>query len=668
MRVCPTCFSLYGPDTATCPADGQTTEDYVQVLVGRTLGPYRVLSVVGEGGMGVVYECEHPTIGRRVALKVLRPELSLRDDLVERFIQEARAVNTIGHGNIVNIYDFGKTPFGSFYIVMEYLDGDNVRTLVEREGPQPLERVRLTVRGVGAALAAAHAKGFIHRDVKPENIMIIRRRGREYVKLLDFGIVKLLTDDQPRMVRTQADARLGTPKYMSPEQLEQSDVDHRADIYALGAVSYEMLTGKVPFEGDSEVEIRQLQMAHAPLSPSLVLPGAGFSRKVDSAVLWALSVDPANRCSTIVDFITAFEDGYQDSVGTREFPGTPSQPGGQKLKLALAVSLGLLAIVIGVVIALVLLRPQHQPGAGPAPAARPDAAPGPAPLNEAQKMELARTRLRAALGSGEASQRALAAELIGQARRPLMTEKLVAALDDPDPQVRRAAARALGRMQDRQAVPALKRALEDRVGYGAIDVATALAQLGDRAGVTRLRRELARSKNPFRRKYVLHALGELRDRAALEWRRVLAGSRLVNQRLRFKALGYLAALRDSKALATLNEAAQQQDWRVRVLAAEALAAADREAAIQVLKEVLAGAAGEQRTQAAILLAQFGDTTATDVLLESSQASDPESRRRSVLALGFLPRKGKVKARLMQALEDPEFKVSLAAAVALLRPH
>ena len=136
MRVCPTCFSLFGPDQMVCPKDSTATESHIDVLIGKNLGAYVVRSLIGEGGMGVVYAGEHPTLGKRVALKVLRPELSLRDDIVERFVQEARAVNTIGHSNIVNIYDFGRTPFGSFYIVMEYLDGVTLRSLIERAGPR----------------------------------------------------------------------------------------------------------------------------------------------------------------------------------------------------------------------------------------------------------------------------------------------------------------------------------------------------------------------------------------------------------------------------------------------------------------------------------------------------------------------------------------------------
>ena len=659
MKVCPTCFGLYGPEQFLCPKDHTPTEDSVQVLLGRTLGTYEVKSILGEGGMGVVYEGEQPTIGRRVALKVLRPELSLRDDLVERFIQEARAVNTIGHGNIVNIYDFGKTPFGTFYIVMEYLKGDNIRALLDREGIQPLERIRVTVRGVGAALAAAHAKSFIHRDVKPENIMVQSRKGRDYVKLLDFGIVKLT--HRPEYT-TEGKGLMGTPGYMSPEQLEQSTVDHRADIYSLAAVTYEMLTGEPPYPGKNAAEVRQLQITRTPPPPSVCNDRYHLSRKIDAAVLWALSMDPESRCSGIVDFITAFEDGFQSSQ-TPGLSGKLQRPRRRPSRLVIGILLGLLAIAGGIGIGLHLSTWERIPkepmverfSFGDLAVAK----------DHERYQQMARARVVASLQSSNPAARARVIELVGKLSRALFIDSIISALQDPDPQVRRAAARTLGRMKDKRAASPLRRALKQSVGYGAIDIAAALAGVGDDLGVKRLNVELAAARDPFRKKYVLHALGALGAKQANAWRELLDAKQLMAQDLRYRALGYLSALGDQAAQQELREALDRGLWSARIQAAKAYAATDRPVSSAVLRRALREAAGAQRASAALLLAQFGDESALPVLLDFSRGPDLKLRGRCLLALGHLPPR-MVRDRLLEALRDPSEKDSLSAAIAILQ--
>ena len=219
---------------------------------GRTIGSYRIVSKIGTGGMGAVYLAEHPVlVGKRVALKIIHHDLISNGEIVKRFVQEAQAVNRIGHDNIVEIHDFGVTDDGDQFYIMEYLEG---RTLAELMATEPLlevARAKKIAAQLAAALAAAHAAGVIHRDLKPDNIMLTNRRGdADFVKVLDFGLAKLFASES--MVQTAAGVLLGTPQYMSPEACEgRRAVDHRTDIYAVGVLLYQMVTAQLPFDGDS---------------------------------------------------------------------------------------------------------------------------------------------------------------------------------------------------------------------------------------------------------------------------------------------------------------------------------------------------------------------------------------------------------------------------------
>jgi eukaryotic-like serine/threonine-protein kinase len=222
-------------------------------LIGVDVGGYVIDGELGRGGMGVVFSATHPMIGKRAAIKVLKPSLSNNPATVERFVQEARSVNQIGHPNIVDIFAFGKLPDGRSYLVMDLLEGESLRKRVKR-GPLTIAEALHVIDEVASALAAAHDKGFIHRDLKPDNVFLVAHEGRTACKLLDFGLAKLmLTDRQSslftteRAFRTATGAQLGTPDYMSPEQLQgASGVDTRTDIYALGVLAFEVLVGERP--------------------------------------------------------------------------------------------------------------------------------------------------------------------------------------------------------------------------------------------------------------------------------------------------------------------------------------------------------------------------------------------------------------------------------------
>jgi serine/threonine-protein kinase len=232
-------------DTAHDPARGPFADD-LRVTAGTDVGGYVIDGELGRGGMGIVYAATHPVIGKRVAIKVLKPSLSANPASVERFIQEARAVNQIGHPNIVDIFAFAALPDGRRYLVMDLLEGESLRTRVRR-GPMHVREAAHVLDEVASALMAAHAKGFIHRDLKPDNIFLVTHPSRTDVKLLDFGLAKLLPAAGARVFRTATGAQIGTPDYMSPEQLRAADdLDTRTDVYSLGVTAMECLIGKRP--------------------------------------------------------------------------------------------------------------------------------------------------------------------------------------------------------------------------------------------------------------------------------------------------------------------------------------------------------------------------------------------------------------------------------------
>src|ERR1041385_6379202 len=234
--------------------DPQTGPSQEQLIIGQTIGNYLVTQKLGEGGMGSVYLAEHPTIGKKVALKVLHPEFSSNQEVAARFFNEAKAVNDIGHPNIVDILDFGIIETQSrrdrlVHFIVVYLVGPTLSALIRNESPLPPERALSIALQVADALAASHKCGIVHRDLKPDNIILSQRgRERDFVKLLDFGIAKLTGGSAVGSHRTRTGIVMGTPAYMSPEQCEGRDsVDKRTDVYALGIVIYEMLVGRVPF-------------------------------------------------------------------------------------------------------------------------------------------------------------------------------------------------------------------------------------------------------------------------------------------------------------------------------------------------------------------------------------------------------------------------------------
>ena len=258
---------------------------------GTRVGEYEIERELGRGGMGAVFAAHHPVIGKRVAIKVLDAYFSRDMALVRRFLDEARAVNKIGHPNIIDVFSFGQLPDGRQYFVMEYLEGETMAAWLLRGRPDPQEARRLLLQ-VCEALEAAHREGIIHRDLKPENLWIARpKHGEPFMKVLDFGIAKLVAEQDTVNV-TKTGTVMGTPQFMSPEQCTGRGVAPRTDIYALGVILFLVYCGKLPFEGESVAEVMTAQLTQPPPKPSEF---AQLSPPLEHLILSCLDKNPANR-------------------------------------------------------------------------------------------------------------------------------------------------------------------------------------------------------------------------------------------------------------------------------------------------------------------------------------------------------------------------------------
>ena len=272
------------------------------IELGQTVGNYRITALLGEGGMGSVFLAEHPVIGRKAALKVIHPQHVRNADVVARFVNEATAINRIGHEHIVEVTDFGRTPDGDFYFIMEYLEGRSLSDLIAREAPLAPEIALDIAAQIADALSACHAQGVIHRDLKPENVMLLARGEQTtFVKVLDFGLAKLVDVDGLATHETRAGVVMGTPYYMAPEQCEgKSELDQRADIYSLGVVLFEMLTGKLPFGGSAYAEVLMKQITMRPPAARSLVPA--LPEALDLVLHRALAKEPTDRFPTMAAF------------------------------------------------------------------------------------------------------------------------------------------------------------------------------------------------------------------------------------------------------------------------------------------------------------------------------------------------------------------------------
>ncbi|HEU4614332.1 MAG TPA: serine/threonine-protein kinase, partial [Kofleriaceae bacterium] len=291
--------------------------DVPDPLLGTTIaGRYQMIRKLGEGGMGSVYLAMHTILEKQVALKVLHGEFARKPDLVERFMQEAKAASRIRHENVIDISDFGVTPEGHVFFAMELLQGHDLHDAIARAKLSgqllPWSRTKKIFLQICSALSAAHARGIVHRDLKPENVYLIEFLGDpDFVKLLDFGIAKLtdVSSDEGGRKLTKTGMLFGTPEYMSPEQARGEQVDHRVDIYAMGCILFQLVTNRVPFESDNFMGVLSQHLTEQPpVIPPEVFDQIGAPRALAGVIDRALEKDRDQRFQTIDELANAVRE------------------------------------------------------------------------------------------------------------------------------------------------------------------------------------------------------------------------------------------------------------------------------------------------------------------------------------------------------------------------
>jgi serine/threonine protein kinase len=293
--------------------------------VGDHVGEYVVEARIGAGAFGEVYRGVHPVIGKPVAIKVLSRKLSADPVVVSRFVSEARAVNTIQHENIVDIFAFGTLGDGRHYHIMELLEGEALDEHLHRRNRLSLSEALPILEPIARALDAAHQKGIAHRDLKPGNVFLVKKpEGGFQPKLLDFGVAKLISEDVPKLHKTATGSLVGTPYFMSPEQCRGTHVDHRTDIYAFGVMAYRILAGDYPFNGESAVDVI-VQHLHQPAkSPRELCPD--LPHGAADAVLAMLAKEPENRPSTVSEAVRMLQSARSEALKLSTAPGIESAP------------------------------------------------------------------------------------------------------------------------------------------------------------------------------------------------------------------------------------------------------------------------------------------------------------------------------------------------------
>jgi serine/threonine protein kinase len=304
LKICPQCGTEYELDQRFCPKDGSTLK--LQNAAGDLVGSiihksYHVLRKLGEGGMGTVYLAEHVKMGRKSAVKVMNPAMVHDPDAISRFNREAANASKINHPNVAAIYDFGETEDGLVFLAMEFIEGPSLTKVIQDAGSLPPLRAADITRQAAEALNVAHDMGIVHRDLKPDNIMLAKNRdGTDCVKVVDFGIAKAADNEAQKVTKTGL--VVGTPEYMSPEQLAGEKLDGRSDTYSLALVAFTMLTGKLPFPAETAQESMVKRLIEAPKTLGEMKPSTTWSGEVQAVMNRALERDPGSRFLTATEF------------------------------------------------------------------------------------------------------------------------------------------------------------------------------------------------------------------------------------------------------------------------------------------------------------------------------------------------------------------------------
>ena len=696
-------------------------------LIGTQLGHFQIEEMIAEGGMGVIYKATHAIIGKQAAIKILTDRYSRDKNMIKRLHREARAVNRIGHPNIIDIFDFGQTEDHREYFVMEYVDGKTLaRVLIERERLR-WSYIEQVLAQTLDALAAIHDLGFIHRDIKPENLLVVEQEGgKMWVKLLDFGIARSMEMGPDGERLTSAGSVMGTPEYVAPEQIRGQDVDGRADLYALGVMLFEMVMGRLPFKGGRSEQIISLLMAHLkePIPPIGELPPElGIPQFVPAAITKAMAKDPAERFASAREFAAALQievgaggSGSGDYAAltaeqvqameqsldqpamtapgtaappdmTLETPAPPvtgsltdaiptvPMPQQKSSKLRVLAPLAVLA-VSGIAIGLFFLlqsfskAPAATPKAEvtkatPKVAATKKTAPA-AAVDLPTTFSRVRQTLQQGLRNPRADIRRICVKGIGEFRSRDDLRLLTAMLkDDPDRSVQSATALAMAYVGDPTAADALRGVHKRSDATLQVWLDDALMRLDQQDGRKRLRAALKADDKGVRFQASL-ALGEAGDKAAMD---VLQGAAreaaTLNRQTLIAILGTLARLGHKQAYQSLDKALNSPDRIMKLGAAEALARLGNERALPVLKQMVKGKDATTRLVAGKILASLGDFSGLQQLTAAVTSKDESLRRLAAEGLGRVSDKAAV-APLAAALDDASWLVKATAAKSLAR--
>ena len=663
-----------------------------EAWVGKELGGYTIKRKLAEGGMGVVFEGEHGKLGRKGAIKLLKLEFCQNDEVVERFYQEARAVNSIRHENIVDVFDFGRDPDGRVFFVMEFLVGEPLSSRIRR-GALPWSEAFPILEQTMRALKAAHDKGFVHRDLKPDNIWLKYVEGRVQVKLLDFGIAKLVGTDSPKEKLTRTGSIMGTPHYMSPEQINGSkDVDLRTDIYAMGIITYEMFAGKTPFLGDTLQAIMTGHLFTEPPRLDDVPKQLGVPAPIAEIIDRMLVKNPADRYGSTADVLADLRAVHRNEEPTRaetmkkDRPARKTTPKmaavaepAKKRPVAIYAAVGVVAVAAAA-FAVVKATSKHEPDAPPpAPAVtaqpRPPVEtpkpPPPKPIDYDQVRKDAQVTLRASLQEAEPVVRVAGSDALGKIKdQPSVGALTELAQNDPDPETRGHAADALGQIGANAAIAVLKKLEPAATPQLKVWYASALARLGEKAAKARLL-QYAGDKDltvAFKAALSLADVSQPGDAATIKALRLLAGHEAeLNDIAPYAGaviLTKMAALHDAQARKILYSILEAKDEGSRLAAAEGLAKLGDDAGKKVLEDVFANEASPNRLVAGVALLPLGDYVGFDLLTQRLADKDADTRKLAARGLGDIGERKSV-AALIALAQDKDWTVRIAASVALV---
>ena len=584
---------------------------------------YIVLDRLGGGGYGTVYRAKDTQLDEFIALKVLPAELITDNTAVERMREEVRIAKKLRHDNIAAVYDFQiDRAKNRCFITMELVDGKNLFTLLREKGKFDLQEVLPIVEQVASALDYAHRKGVIHRDIKPQNIMLTKDGT---VKVTDFGIAKRLRDEMSRVPQTQP---LGTPAYMAPEHLLGEKIGREADIYSLAATVYELLSGHTPYQGSQEQIIAQV------VKGKKVEPIKGVPDYVNAALLKELSHNPADRPHSAAQLYNMLlppaAAAKMKVVGSRRLSSS------QRSRKSTAQK-----------------KPSTKKQSGT-----------PSPVKKGKEQDKVLTLL-ARLKNNDWHVRCDAAVALGEIGDERAVEPLIEALKDKIASVRRAAAQALGEIGDKHAVRPLIQMLKDRSVLARRASVEALGKIGDKRVVEPLIKVL-RDENHSVCKAAAEALRRITGkdfgtdygRWRRWWRRQVAQEK--------EALGGTGKAQKEDRVSSLIKQLNDRDWRVRCRAVEMLGKIGDRRAVESLIMVLRLGQGEYiREVAAQVLGRIGDRRAVEPLIKALKDRSRHIRRRAAQALGKIGDKSAV-APLIEALADGDSEVRKSAAEALSR--